>query len=285
MKTRRVDIVISETAGEGAGASIGAGGPLMVIAGPCAIESEDIVFHAARVLKEICSRLGLPLVFKSSYDKANRSSVKSFRGPGLEKGLRILEEVRRKTGVPVMSDVHSAQEAGAAGQALDALQIPAFLCRQTDLIIAAGNTGKPVNIKKGQFLSPWEMNNVAVKFASTGNEKLFLTERGVSFGYNNLVVDMRAIPVMQGFGTPVVFDATHSVQLPGGMGEASGGQREFAPALARAAVAAGADGVFIETHPEPERALCDGPNMMPLGEVEGILTSLKKIREASWASL
>ncbi len=261
-------------------ARIGGGGPLAVIAGPCVIESEEVVFGTAEALRDICQRLSLPLVFKSSYDKANRSSINSFRGPGLARGLAILGEVKEKFGVPVISDVHSPFEVGPASDVLDALQIPAFLSRQTDLIVAAGKTGKPVNIKKGQFLSPWEMGNAVEKFISTGNKNLLLTERGSSFGYNNLVVDMRAIPVMKSFGCPVIFDMTHSVQLPGGMGTASGGQREFAPVLARAAVAAGADGVFLETHPDPGKALCDGPNMIPLGEVEGLLTALKKIHEA-----
>lgn len=252
----------------------------MVIAGPCVIESADIALHTAAKMKEICRALGLPFVFKSSYDKANRSSVSSFRGPGMERGLQVLSDIRASLGVPVISDVHSTAEVKTAALVLDALQIPAFLCRQTDLVLAASTTGKPVNIKKGQFLSPWEMKNVVDKFTSTGNRGLMLTERGTAFGYNNLVVDMRSIPVMRALGFPVVFDATHSVQLPGGQGASSGGQREFALTLARAAVAAGADGVFMEVHPEPGNALCDGPNMIALDDVPGFLESLKKIKEA-----
>lgn len=272
MSTRRIDLPL--------GQSIGGGGPLFVIAGPCVLESEEIALETARAIKEICSKLGLPYIFKSSYDKANRTSIKSFRGPGREKGLRALAGIRSAVGVPVISDVHTPEEAKEAASVLDALQIPAFLSRQTDLVLAAAHTGKPVNIKKGQFLSPWEMKGVAEKFASTGNLDLMLTERGNSFGYNNLVVDMRGIQVMKSLGYPVIFDITHSVQLPGGQGDSSGGQREYAFTLARAAVAAGADGVFLEAHPEPEKALCDGPNMIPLAEVEEVLAMLKTISEA-----
>ncbi|MDA8086308.1 MAG: 3-deoxy-8-phosphooctulonate synthase [Nitrospiraceae bacterium] len=261
--------------------SIGGSGPLLVIAGPCVIESADVVLHTAAGLREICRGLALPFVFKSSYDKANRSSISSFRGPGMERGLRVLADVRASLNVPVISDVHSVGEVEAASGVLDALQIPAFLSRQTDLILAASRAGKPVNIKKAQFLSPWEMKNVVEKFISTGNRALMLTERGTAFGYNNLVVDMRSIPVMRSLGYPVVFDATHSVQLPGGQGTASGGQREFALTLAMAAVAAGADGVFLEVHPEPEKALCDGPNMIPLDDVREFLETLKRIKEAA----
>ncbi|MDA8170144.1 MAG: 3-deoxy-8-phosphooctulonate synthase [Nitrospiraceae bacterium] len=259
--------------------SIGGGGPLVIIAGPCVIENEETVFHTAQKLKETCASLSLPFVFKSSYDKANRSSIKSFRGPGLERGLRILSDVKSRFGVPVLSDVHSVQDVEAAKDVLDIIQIPAFLCRQTDIILAVSNTGKPGNIKKGQFLSPWEMKNIIGKFTSTGNGKLILTERGSTFGYNNLVVDMRALPIMRGMGHPVVFDVTHSVQLPGGKGESSGGQREFAGTLARAAAAAGVDGLFIETHPEPDKALCDGPNMLPLDLLPQFLETLKRISE------
>ncbi len=270
-KTKKVKILSEE---------IGGGGPLMIIAGPCVIESRDVVFQTAAGLKEICSSLELPYVLKSSYDKANRSSVSSFRGPGLDSGLRVLTDARAALGVPVISDVHSVAEVEAAAQALDALQIPAFLSRQTDLILAVARTGKPGNIKKGQFLSPQEMGNAVEKFTSTGNHSLMLTERGSAFGYNNLVVDMRGIPIMKAFGYPVVFDATHSVQLPGGQGSRSGGQREFALTLAKAAVAAGADGIFMEVHPEPEKALCDGPNMIALDDVREFLVALKRIKEA-----
>ncbi|MDA8090212.1 MAG: 3-deoxy-8-phosphooctulonate synthase [Nitrospiraceae bacterium] len=271
MKTAKVKILNEE---------IGGDGPLLIIAGPCVIESREVVFHTASRLKEICSSLGLPFVLKSSYDKANRSSVTSFRGPGLQQGLKILEEARASFGVPVISDVHSVAEVEPAARALDALQIPAFLSRQTDLLLAVSNTGKPGNIKKGQFLSPQEMGNAVEKFTSTGNRSLMLTERGSAFGYNNLVVDMRGIPIMKSFGYPVIFDATHSVQLPGGQGMRSGGQREFALTLARAAVAAGADGIFMEVHPEPEKALCDGPNMIVLEDVYDFLAALKRIKEA-----
>lgn len=262
------------------GTKLGNKNPLFIIAGPCVIESEDIVLHAAERLKEICSRIGLPLLFKSSYNKANRTSLSSFRGPGLEKGIRILSDVRNKLQVPVISDVHSVEEVKPASEVLDALQIPAFLCRQTDLVLAASGTGKPVNIKKGQFLSPWDVKNIIDKFTSTGNRNLVITERGVSFGYNNLVVDFRGLPVMRSFGYPVIFDVTHSLQLPGGMGKSSGGQREFAEPLARAAVAVGVDGLFMEVHPEPEKALCDGPNMIKLDEVETILRNMRTIDES-----
>lgn len=258
----------------------GNGAPPLIIAGPCVIEPGDTAFRTAKALKDICGRLGLGLVFKSSYDKANRSSLGSYRGPGREKGLRILSDIREALGLPVISDVHSPEEVKPASEALDALQIPAFLSRQTDLIVAAAETGLPVNIKKGQFLSPWDMKNVVEKFTSTGNERLILTERGTSFGYNNLVVDIRGIQVMRSFGYPVVFDATHSLQLPGALGNSSGGQREFAAPLARAAVAAGVDGLFMEVHPEPEAALCDGPNMIPLAEVEEFLKAVKILDEA-----
>ena len=271
MKTAKVKVLAE---------AIGGSGPLMVIAGPCVIESADIARHTAAKMKEICGRLKLPFVFKSSYDKANRSSISSFRGPGLRRGLEVLTDIKSSLGVPVISDVHTASEVKYAAKVLDALQIPAFLCRQTDLILAASASGKPVNIKKGQFLSPWEMKNIIEKFTSTGNRSLMLTERGTAFGYNNLVVDMRSIPIMRALGYPVVFDATHSVQLPGGHGSSSGGQREFALTLAKAAVAAGADGIFMEVHPEPEKALCDGPNMIPLSGVEEFLKRLKKIKDA-----
>jgi 2-dehydro-3-deoxyphosphooctonate aldolase (KDO 8-P synthase) len=258
---------------------LGGDSPLLIIAGPCVIENEDIVFHTAERLKEICSNLGLQFIFKSSYDKANRTSISSFRGPGIEKGLRILSDVKDRVGVPVISDVHSVEEIRIASEVLDVLQIPAFLCRQTDLIIEASKTGKPVNVKKGQFLAPWDVRNIIDKFIATGNNKIFITERGASFGYNNLVVDFRAFPIMRSYGYPVIFDVTHSVQLPGGKGTSSSGQREFAAPLARAAVAAGIDGIFMEVHPEPEKALCDGPNMIKLSDMHEMLKSLKAIDE------
>lgn len=254
-------------------------GPL-IIAGPCVIESEDVTMHAARTLKEICGSLGLPFIFKSSYDKANRTSVSSYRGPGIEKGLRVLADIRSGLGVEVISDVHSVEEIRTASEVLDVLQIPAFLCRQTDLIVSASKTGKRVNVKKGQFLAPWDVKNIIDKFTSTGNRDLMITERGSSFGYNNLVVDFRAFPIMREFGFPVIFDVTHSLQLPGGMGTSSGGQREYAAPLARAAVAAGVDGLFMEAHPEPDKALCDGPNMLSLEGLRGLLDEVLSIHKA-----
>ena len=258
---------------------VGNNNPPLIIAGPCVIESEDVTLHTAQRLKDICGSVGLPFVFKCSYDKANRTSIKSFRGPGIEKGLRILSDIKNKLNIPVISDVHSIAEVKPAAEVLDALQIPAFLCRQTDLISAAAKTGKPVNIKKGQFLAPWDVKNIIEKFTAEGNHNLFITERGASFGYNNLVVDFRAFPIMRSFGYPVIFDVTHSLQLPGGQGSSSGGQREFAEPLARAAVAVGVDGLFFEVHPEPEKALCDGPNMIKLDDLEKILSTIKAIYE------
>ncbi len=258
---------------------LGGNNPLFIIAGPCVIESEDIVFHTAERLKEICNKNGLPLLFKSSYDKANRTSLSSYRGPGLETGLRILSDVRSKFDIPVISDIHSMEEVKPASEVLDVLQIPAFLCRQTELVLAASKTGKIVNIKKGQFLAPWDIKNIIDKFTSTGNRNLFITERGTCFGYNNLVVDFRGLPIMRSFGYPLVFDVTHSLQLPGGMGKSSGGQREFAGPLAKAAVSVGIDGLFMEVHPEPDKALCDGPNMINLHEVETLLKTCKAIDE------
>lgn len=252
----------------------------VIIAGPCVIEDEDITFYTAGTLKEVCNKVGLSLIFKSSYDKANRTSLSSYRGPGIEKGLKILSDVRSKFGIPVISDVHSINEVMPASEVLDVLQIPAFLCRQTDLIIEASKTGKPVNIKKGQFLAPWDVRNIIEKFISTGNHNLMITERGISFGYNNLVVDFRAFPIMRSFGYPVIFDVTHSLQLPGGQGTCSGGQREFAEPLARAAVAVGIDGLFMEVHPEPDKALCDGPNMIRLDDVERMLRNIKTISDS-----
>lgn len=250
-----------------------------LIAGPCAIESEKLCVEIASYLKKECEALGITYVFKASYDKANRSSAASFRGPGLDEGLKILSRVREQCGVSLLTDVHTEEQVERAAVVVDILQIPAFLCRQTDLIQAAVRTGKIVNIKKGQFLAPHDMRQVINKAGAAGGNKLLLTERGTTFGYNNLVVDMRGIPIMKSLGFPVIFDATHSVQLPGGAGDKSSGQREYAPVLARAAVAAGADGVFIETHPEPEHALSDGPNMIPLSEMSRLLATLVKIHQ------
>ena len=257
--------------------SLSAPSRLSLIAGPCVIESEKLCLDVAASLKKTCDKLGIFFVFKASYDKANRTSGKSFRGPGIEAGLRTLALIRKKFGVPVLTDVHTEAQVSAAAEVVDVLQIPAFLCRQTDLIDAAVRTGKIVNVKKGQFLSPKEMGQVVDKAKSAGAKKLLVTERGTTFGYNNLVTDMRSIPIMRGFGFPVIFDATHSVQLPGGGGDKSSGQREFAPVLARCAITAGANGVFIETHPDPDRALSDGPNMIPLKEMPAVLTSLLKV--------
>ena len=258
---------------------IGRGQPLVVIAGPCVIESQEITFRTAESLKEMSIALGIPLVFKSSFDKANRSSLSSFRGPGMKKGLKVLGDVKKRFSLPVTSDVHAVDQVEPAAEVLDLLQIPAFLCRQTDLISAASKTGKPVNVKKGQFLSPWEVKNITEKFVSTGNRNLLITERGSSFGYHNLVVDVRGFPVIRSLGTPVIFDVTHSLQLPGGEGSHSGGQREFAAPLMRAAVGAGVDGLFMEVHPEPDRALCDGPNMIALSELKELLKQAKAIHE------
>jgi 2-dehydro-3-deoxyphosphooctonate aldolase (KDO 8-P synthase) len=253
---------------------------LSLIAGPCVIENERLCLWIASTLKKTCQRLGIHFIFKASYDKANRTSARSFRGPGMDAGLEVLARVRSELGVPVLTDIHTEAQAAAAAGVVDILQIPAFLCRQTDLIEAAIRTGRIVNIKKGQFLSPAEMGQVVKKAHGLGGRKIVLTERGTTFGYNNLVADMRSIPVLKATGCPVVFDATHSVQLPGGSGDKSAGQREFAPVLARAAVAAGVTGVFIETHPRPSRALSDGPNMIPLIEMPAVLKSLKRVFEA-----
>jgi 2-dehydro-3-deoxyphosphooctonate aldolase (KDO 8-P synthase) len=253
---------------------------LFLIAGPCVIESEALCLRVARTLRRVCARLGLPCVFKASFDKANRTSAKSFRGPGLEAGLATLARVRAEVGLPVLTDIHTATQAAAAAGVVDILQIPAVLCRQTDLIEAAAATGRIVNLKKGQFLSPAEMGQVVEKAVAAGARRLLVTERGTTFGYHNLVADMRALPLLRQFGFPVVFDATHSVQLPGGGGDRSAGQREFAPVLARAAVAAGANGLFLETHPDPDRALSDGPNMIPLAEMPRLLASLVKLHAA-----
>lgn len=248
--------------------------PLTLIAGPCQIESREHAFEIAGSLKDICGKLGINLIYKSSYDKANRTSVKSARGIGMDQGLQILNDVREKFGCPVLTDVHDAAQCAPSAQAVDVLQIPAFLCRQTDLLLAAGKTGAAIHVKKGQFLAPWDMKNVATKIASTGNEKIMLCERGASFGYNTLVSDMRSLPIMAQTGYPVIFDATHSVQQPGGQGETSGGQREFVPILARAAIAVGVAGVFIETHQDPDCAPSDGPNMVPLKQMPELLANL-----------
>ncbi|MFZ9709227.1 MAG: 3-deoxy-8-phosphooctulonate synthase [Steroidobacteraceae bacterium] len=256
---------------------VGASAPLFLISGPCVIESAALCEEIAGRLCEITQRLGIPYVFKASFDKANRSSKASFRGPGLAAGLKVLEGIRRQFGVPVLTDVHEDTPLAEVAAVVDVLQTPAFLCRQTNFIVAVASQGKPVNIKKGQFLSPWEMQNVVDKARSSGNHAVMVCERGVSFGYNNLVSDMRSIAVLRATGCPVVFDATHSVQLPGGKGDASGGQREFVPVLARAAVAAGVAGLFMETHPDPSRALSDGPNAWPLARMESLLSTLTGI--------
>jgi 2-dehydro-3-deoxyphosphooctonate aldolase (KDO 8-P synthase) len=256
---------------------VGADRPFFLIAGPCVIESEALVIDVAGRLRDITETLGIPFVFKASFDKANRSSRNSFRGPGLDKGLEALARVRKQIGVPVLTDVHEDTPLAEVAEVVDVLQTPAFLCRQTNFIVAACSQGKPVNIKKGQFLSPWEMQNVVDKARSTGNSQIMVCERGFSFGYNNLVSDMRSLAVMRATGCPVVFDATHSVQLPGGKGDASGGQREFVPVLARAAVAAGVAGLFMETHPDPAKALSDGPNAWPLDRMGSLLTTLVEL--------
>jgi 2-dehydro-3-deoxyphosphooctonate aldolase (KDO 8-P synthase) len=272
-----VNIVTIDRPGNKEPIKVGAGHPLLLIAGPCVLESEALAREVAAALKEIAERFSVSLVFKSSFDKANRTSLDSFRGPGLEDGLKILADIRQDYQVPVVSDIHESHQVAAASDVLDMLQIPAFLCRQTDLLVAAAKTNKAINLKKGQFVSPWDMENAVNKIKASGNTNLLLCERGFSLGYNNLVVDMRSLPVMRSLGCPVIFDATHSVQLPGGAGGSSGGQREFVPPLARAAVAAGLDGIFMEVHPQPEKALCDGPNSMPLDQVESLLKTLLKI--------
>ena len=266
------------------GFEAGLGQPFFLIAGPCAIESEQLALDTAFKLKDITSRLGISFIYKSSFDKANRSSIHSFRGPGMEEGLRILQMVKDQVGVPVLTDVHEDTDIQAVAEVVDVLQTPAFLCRQTNFITRVAKAGLPVNIKKGQFLSPWEMKNVSDKARSTGNEQIMVCERGVSFGYNNLVSDMRSLAVMRDTGCPVVFDGTHSVQLPGGQGDSSGGQREFIPVLARAAVAVGISGLFMETHPDPANAKSDGPNAWPLDRMEELLTTLKNLDEATKAA-
>lgn len=259
---------------------VGSGHPLLLIGGPCALESEELARTVASRMRDICSRLGISYVFKASFDKANRTSLSSYRGPGLKDGLAILARIREELQVPVISDIHDISQVDAAAKVLDIIQIPAFLCRQTDLLAAAAQTGKPVNVKKGQFVSPWDMKNAVDKIRGSGGRDIMLVERGASFGYNNLVVDMRALPVMRSFGCPVIFDATHSVQLPGGAGGSSSGQREFIAPLTKAAVAAGVDGLFMEIHPDPAAALCDGPNSIPLDEVEQLLSQILKVHMA-----
>src|SRR6516225_721101 len=260
--------------------TVGPGRPLLWIAGPCVIESHELTLSVADTLKGLAERLDLPLIFKASFDKANRSSGKSFRGPGLESGLRTLETVKERTGLPVTTDIHECHQAAAAAQVCDLLQIPAFLARQTDLLQAAGRTGVAVNVKKGQFMAPWDMRNVVTKMTEVGNQRLLLTERGASFGYGQLVSDMRAIPWMQDLGCPVIFDGTHSVQKPGAAGDRSGGDRRMVPYLTRAAVACGCDGLFLETHPNPDEALSDGPNMIALDDFPALIACCLRIREA-----
>jgi 2-dehydro-3-deoxyphosphooctonate aldolase (KDO 8-P synthase) len=256
---------------------IGAGRPLAVIAGPCVIESRESALKHAALLKEAADRVGVPYIFKSSYDKANRSAGDSYRGPGLEEGLEILAEVKEKTGVPILTDVHEREQIASVGEIVDVLQIPAFLCRQTDFVVAVAQSGKVVNVKKGQFLAPWDIGNVVDKILSANNDQILLTERGVSFGYNNLISDMRSLVVMRELGYPVVFDATHSLQLPGGLGKASGGERKYIGPLARAGVAVGVDALFMEVHENPDQALSDGPNSLPLREFEEVLRIVKEI--------
>ncbi|MEW6288607.1 MAG: 3-deoxy-8-phosphooctulonate synthase [Thermodesulfobacteriota bacterium] len=253
---------------------IGPGQPLLLIAGPCVLESEEVARRIAAHVKEVAGRLGISFVFKASFDKANRTSLASYRGPGLAEGLGMLAAIRREFQIPVISDVHDVSQVDQAAKVLDILQIPAFLCRQTDLLVAAARTGKVVNVKKGQFMAPWDMEHAVAKIRQSGNRDILLTERGTTLGYNNLVVDMRSLPIMRSLGCPVIYDATHSVQLPGGAGGSSGGQRQFIAPLTRAAVAAGVDGLFMEVHPEPEKALCDGPNSLPLDQLESLLTTL-----------
>jgi len=260
--------------------NIGGGRPFALIAGPCVIESQELCLEIAVYVRDVCKELGIPYIFKASFDKANRTSIDSPRGPGIEKGLKILAEVKSSVGVPVLTDVHEVWQVAPVAEAVDILQIPAFLCRQTDLLTAAASTGKPVNVKKGQFLAPWDMKNIIRKIESTGNKNLMLTERGCSFGYNTLVVDMCSLPIMRSYGYPVIFDATHSIQRPGGQGNASGGAREFIPHLTRAAMAVGIDALFLEVHPEPEKALSDAASMLSLSDIRELLSVAKKIENA-----
>jgi 2-dehydro-3-deoxyphosphooctonate aldolase (KDO 8-P synthase) len=257
--------------------TLGGQNPMVLIAGPCVIESEDACLEIAGRLKELTRSLGIPLIFKSSYDKANRSSLRSYRGPGLRRGLEVLGRIKREMSIPVLSDVHRFEEVQEAAGVLDVLQVPAFLCRQTDFVAAVAGAGKAVNVKKGQFLAPWDMKNVVEKIESAGNRSILLTERGASFGYNNLVADMRALVILRQMGYPVIYDVTHSLQLPGGLGFSSGGQREYIPPLARAGVAAGVDGLFMEVHPNPSEALCDGPNSQPLKDLRPLLEQLMAV--------
>ncbi len=259
--------------------NIGKGQAPVIIAGPCVIENYDLTHQIATYLKQLTGQLGLPLIFKASFDKANRTSINSYRGPGMQDGLAILSRIRQELDIPVISDVHDIHQVDSSAEVLDVIQIPAFLCRQTDFLLAVARTGKVINIKKGQFLAPWDVANIVQKIESTTNRQILITERGASFGYNNLVVDFRGIQIMQTTGYPVIFDATHSVQLPGGAGTSSGGQREHAPTLAKAAIAAGADGVFLEVHPDPDNALCDGPNSLHLESLESLFTQLKAIHQ------
>jgi len=258
---------------------IGNKNPLVLIAGPCVIESQTLCLETAKKIKDITGKLGVPFIFKSSFDKANRMSVDSFRGPGIKKGLEVLNKVKQQIKVPILSDVHCVKDMVEAAKVLDIIQIPAFLCRQTDIVLAAARTGKTVNIKKGQFLAPWDILPIIKKVESTGNKKIIVTERGVSFGYNNLVSDFRALQIMREFGYPVIYDATHSIQIPGGRGSSSGGEREFVGGLSRAAVAFGCDGLFLEVHPDPEKAHCDGPNMISLKDLEKLLKQVKNIEK------
>lgn len=259
---------------------IGNHNPLVLIAGPCVIESQTLVLDTAKRIKDITTKLGIPYIFKSSFDKANRMSGDSFRGPGIKKGLEVLNKIKQLVKVPILSDVHCVKDMAEAAKVLDIIQIPAFLCRQTDIMLAAARTGKVVNIKKGQFLAPWDILPIIKKVESTGNKKILITERGVSFGYNNLVSDFRALQIMRGFGYPVIYDATHSIQVPGGKGTSSGGEREFVEGLSRGAVAFGCDGLFLEVHPDPDKAPCDGPNMINLKDLEKLLKQVKKIEAA-----
>lgn len=262
------------------GVTVGSGQRLALIAGPDVIENETHALRHAERISAIAKRAGVGYIFKCSYDKANRTALGSYRGPGLEQGLNILAKVKREIGIPVLSDVHCREDAATAAAVLDIVQIPAFLCRQTDLVVAIATTGKPVNVKKGQFVAPWDMAQVVTKVESTGNRQMLLTERGTSFGYNNLVSDLRSLPIMRAWGYPVIYDATHSVQLPGGLGTASGGQREFVPGLCRAAVAMGCDGLFLEVHEDPDHAPCDGPNMLKLADLDSLLRDVTAIRHA-----
>jgi 2-dehydro-3-deoxyphosphooctonate aldolase (KDO 8-P synthase) len=284
LKADKMEPVVISSGNDFGSFTIGPGYPLVLIAGPCVLESAALARQVAEELKAITSRLGIPLIFKSSFDKANRTALQSFRGPGLDEGLAILAELRHEFSLPVISDVHETGQVDRAATVLDIIQIPALLSRQTDLLTAAAHTGKPVNLKKGQFLSPWDMGHAVEKIRTAGGRQILLTERGVTMGYNNLVVDMRSLPVMRSHGCPVIYDATHSVQLPGGAGASSSGQREFISTLARAAVGAGIDGIFMEVHPDPDRAKCDGPNSLPLHQLESLLQILVDIHAVASAA-